>query len=151
MNAQDLSTLDSDTPTLRGYSYLEQVLSNDVASAEIMAYWDVLTLGRIRRASKTCAHAVTRIGYTRLRYYACVEWMALNYNDFCQPGTDIPGGAHMDRPADVLLAIDNLRTWMQAWTKTWSCPQTKYMAEYLLDFDRQRDLRQPRSNSTSSW
>jgi hypothetical protein len=136
MNAQDLSVLESDTPTLRVDSYLEHVLSNDVAGAGIMEYVDVLTLGRIRRASKTCAQAVTHIGSKRLQYYACAEWIALNYTDFCQPGTDVPGGAHIGLPKDVPLAIDNCRTWMQAWAKTWSCPQTKSMAEAFLDFDR---------------
>ena len=137
MNGQASSALDSDILNLHGDSYLEKVFSNDVASAEIMASCDVLTFGRIRRASKICAQVVTRIGYTRLRYYACGKWTALNYNDFCQPTRAIPGGAHMGRPAEVRVAIDNLRIWMQAWGETWSCPQTKSMAEDFLDFDRQ--------------
>ena len=36
-------------------SDLENLFSNDLISTEIVAHCDVLTLGRVRRVSKTCA------------------------------------------------------------------------------------------------
>ena len=98
-----------------GFSYLENAFSNDVVSTKIVAQCDVLTLGRMQRVSKPCANMITRIGVTRLRFYGCHKWLTLNYNDFCIPDRAVSGGASLGLPADVRVAIDNIRAWMQQW------------------------------------
>ena len=84
MTDQAFNTQEGDTLNSQGDSYLENVFSSDVVSAEIVAQCDVLILERMQRASKTCAQMITRIGCIRLRYYGYGKWLTRNYNDFCK-------------------------------------------------------------------
>jgi hypothetical protein len=54
MTDQAFNTREGDTLSPQGDNYLENVFSSDVASAEIVAQCDVLTLGRMQRDAHAC-------------------------------------------------------------------------------------------------